>query len=90
MEILDIIGKIFGNKYDKDVKNIMLVVDQINTIFEELQSLNNNQLRQKTQDLKDQISTTSHQKNKKKFHKLKIQAEKDISTILKRKNYMNI
>ena len=39
MALLDIIGKIFGNKYDKDVKNIMPIVEQINTIFEDLKNL---------------------------------------------------
>ena len=64
MVLLELIGKIFGNKYDKDVKNIMPIVDQINTIFVELQSLTNDQLRQKTLDLKDQISNYTSEERK--------------------------
>jgi len=78
MALLELIGKIFGNKYDKDVKNIMPIVEQINTIFKELQSLTNDQLRQKTQDLKNQISNHTS-KEREEISKLKIQSEKDIS-----------
>ena len=55
MRLNNIIGKLFGNKYEKDVKNIMPIVDQINKEFSSLSSLTNNQLREKTLKLKDQI-----------------------------------
>ena len=51
MNFLQIIGKMFGNKYEKDVKNIMPIVDKINIIYTELQTINNDQLRKNTQDL---------------------------------------
>ena len=89
MALLDIIGKIFGNKYDKDVKNIMPIVEQINTIFSELQSLTNDHLRQKTQDLKDQISNFTSEERE-EISKLKIQSEKDISTLEKEELYEQI
>ena len=73
MALLDLIGKIFGNKYDKDVKNIMPIVEQINTIFKELQSLTNDQLRQQTLDLKDQISNYTSEERE-EISKLKIQS----------------
>ena len=78
MALLDIIGKIFGNKYDKDVKDIMPIVEQINKEFSDLSTLSNDSLREKTQELKKQISDfTSEQR--KEVEKLKIEAEKDIS-----------
>ncbi len=89
MALLDIIGKIFGNKYDKDVKNIMPIVEQINTIFSELQSLTNDHLRQKTQDLKDQISNFTSEERE-EISKLKIEAEKDISPLKKEELYEQI
>ena len=58
MNFLQIIGKMFGNKYEKDVKNIMPTVDKINTIFAEFQTITNDQLRKNTQDLKNQISNS--------------------------------
>ena len=89
MALLDIIGKIFGNKYDKDVKNIMPIVEQINTIFSELQSLTNDHLRQKTQDLKNQISNFTSEERE-EISKLKIEAEKDISPLKKEELYEKI
>ena len=52
---LNILGKLFGNKYEKDVKEIKPVVEQINSEFEKLKNLDNNELRNKTVDLKKQI-----------------------------------
>ena len=77
MALLDIIGKIFGNKYDKDVKNIMPIVEQINSKFSELENISNDQLREKTIVLKKQISeyTSSEREN---IKSLKEKAESDI------------
>ncbi len=52
---LNILGKLFGNKYEKDIKEIKPVVEQINSEFEKLKDLDNNELRNKTVDLKKQI-----------------------------------
>jgi len=52
---LNIIGKLFGNKYDKDIKEITPIVKEINEQFESLKSLSNDQLRAKTKELKNQI-----------------------------------
>ena len=53
---LNILGKLFGNKYDKDVKEITPVVEEINKQCEHLTSLTNDELRNKTLDLKKQIN----------------------------------
>ena len=52
---LNIIGKLFGNKYDKDIKEITPIVKEINKQFNILSGLSNDQLRGKTQDFKKQI-----------------------------------
>jgi preprotein translocase subunit SecA len=54
--LLGILGKLFGNKYDKDVKEITPLVDKINEEFSKLSSLSNNELRKKTTEFKNQIS----------------------------------
>ena len=54
--LLGILGKLFGNKYDKDVKEITPLVDKINEEFSKLSSLSNNELREKTTKFKKQIS----------------------------------
>ena len=53
---LNILGKLFGNKYDKDVKEITPVVEEINKQCKNLTSLTNDELRNKTLDLKKQIN----------------------------------
>ena len=56
MALLNILGKLFGNKYDKDVKDIMPIVEQINKEFSEFKDLSNDNLRDKTLSLKKQVS----------------------------------
>ena len=53
---LNILGKLFGNKYDKDIKEITPIVDEINKECKNLTSLTNDELRNKTIDLKKQIN----------------------------------
>jgi len=89
MNFLQIIGKMFGNKYEKDVKNIMPIVDKINIIYTELQTINNDQLRKNTQDLKNQISNHTIEERE-ELDKLKTQAEKDISPNEKEELYDQI
>ena len=71
--LLNIISKLFGNKYDKDVKEIAPIVTQINLEFSKLQSLTNDELREKTNYFKNQI-TEFIKPEKEKIKKLK---EKD-------------
>jgi preprotein translocase subunit SecA len=53
---LNILSKLFGNKYDKDVKGIAPIVEEINKQYEKLIPLTNDELRSKTIDLKKQIN----------------------------------
>ena len=54
--LLNIISKLFGNKYDKDVKEITPIITQINAEFSKLSTLTNDELRTKTSDFKKQIA----------------------------------
>ncbi len=54
--MLDFLTKIFGTKHDKDIKRISPIVDEINDIYAELQSLSDDDLRAKTADLKARIT----------------------------------
>ena len=47
-----IIQKIFGNKHDKEFKRLSPVVDEINTIYETLHDLTDENLRAKTENFK--------------------------------------
>jgi preprotein translocase subunit SecA len=53
--LLNIISKLFGNKYDKDVKEITPIITQINAEFSKLSKLTNDALRAKTAEFKKQI-----------------------------------
>ncbi|RZM07572.1 MAG: preprotein translocase subunit SecA, partial [Pedobacter sp.] len=54
--MLGIISKLFGgSKSEKDVKQIMPLVDKTNRYFNEYQSLSNDQLRNKTNEFKERI-----------------------------------
>ena len=61
--LLNIISKLFGNKYDKDVKEITPIIEKINFEFSKLSTLTNDDLREKTSDFKNQITDfTSNEK----------------------------
>jgi len=71
---LNILGKLFGNKYDKDIKEITPIVEEINTEFENLKILTNDELRSKTQELKAKIKNFIT-KEKERIEALKKEAE---------------
>ena len=63
--MIGIISKLFGgSKSEKDVKKIAPEVQKINQFFAEYQSLNNDELRNKTQEFKARIATHLTQINK--------------------------
>ena len=55
MGLFDFTKKIFGNKYDKDIKEINPILDKIKSVYPSIQALSNDELRQKTESFKKQI-----------------------------------
>ncbi|MEO1711932.1 MAG: preprotein translocase subunit SecA, partial [Bacteroidota bacterium] len=53
--MLGFVKKLFGTKHDRDVAGYSPVVGEINEIFEELQSLSNDELRNKSLEFKQRI-----------------------------------
>jgi len=53
-----IFGKIFGNKADKDLKELTPFVGKINEEFEKLKNLSNDELRFKTEEFKGIIKAS--------------------------------
>ncbi len=49
------LGKVMGNKSEKDIKSLEPKVEEINRIFGELSTISNDELRGKTQDFKQKI-----------------------------------
>jgi len=62
---LNILGKLFGNKYDKDVAEITPIVEAINKEYETLNTLTNDELRNKTKEFKSQINNFVEEERKK-------------------------
>lgn len=52
MEINKILGKIFGNKYDRDKKAILPLVEKVKDIYPEIDALSNDELRGRTAELR--------------------------------------
>ncbi len=58
MEFNKILGKIFGNKYDRDKKAIIPLVEKIQAVYPEIDTLDNDALRNKTQQLRNNLQET--------------------------------
>ena len=59
MGLFDFTTKLFGNKYDKDLKEINPIIDKIKAVYPSIQSLSNDELRSKTESFKKQIKDAS-------------------------------
>ncbi len=55
--MLKILSKFFPSKHEKDVKLVLPLVDEINKYYAEYNSLSDDELRAKTQELKDRIKS---------------------------------
>ncbi len=53
--ISSFVSKVFGNKSDRDIKEISPIIDKINTEFQKLQSISHDELRAKTAQFKARI-----------------------------------
>ncbi|WP_075348755.1 preprotein translocase subunit SecA [Algoriphagus marinus] len=50
------LAKVFGTKSDRDIKELLPIVKEINTVFDGLKGISDEQLRAKTQEIKSQIN----------------------------------
>ena len=55
--VTKLITSVFGTKHERDVKKIRPYVDQINTFFEEYNNLTDDQIKAKTDEFKERISS---------------------------------
>ena len=54
--MFDFVKKLFGTKYDRDVKKYTPVVDEINRIYNSLSGISNDELRNRTNELRERIA----------------------------------
>jgi preprotein translocase subunit SecA len=84
--VLDFIGKLFGNKHDRDMKPLWPIVDEVKSEFSKLQSLSNDELRAKTAEFKKRIAEHVASE-KEEVAALKAQADKEENMDEKEKIY---
>ncbi len=55
MTLLDILGKIFGSKQDRDVKKIRPILERVNSLRSEMQALSDEELKNKTNEFRKRL-----------------------------------
>lgn len=78
------IGKMLGNKSEKDISELQPIVDQINNTFNQFQSLSHDQIREKSAELKKRIED-SYVDEQGQIDSLKDRAENDTSISVEEK-----
>ncbi len=74
-----VLGLFLGNKYERDIKEISPFVEQIRGEYEKLATLSNDQLREKTLELKKEIlAEIEPEENEIKALKIKAETEEDV------------
>ena len=57
MKFIDFLSSIFGNKAQRDMKAIQPLVNQVKALYPEVQSMTNDELRAKSQEIKNQVQS---------------------------------
>ncbi len=63
MSFINFLGKLFGNKSERDLKEIRPIVDKINALGPELKDLTNDQLRQRIDAVRARIAESIDRKS---------------------------
>ncbi len=88
--INDMVTKLFGSKYDRDLKELNPVVEVVKSVSPQIETLTNDELRNKTLELKAKIASSIKEEND-TIAKLKAQTDDDNSSVAEReKNYAEI
>ena len=77
MAIADILKTIFGSKADRDMKAIQPVLDQILKVYPEIDRLSNDELRARSQALREQIAAVE-KPFEDRIAQIKLELEQDI------------
>ena len=54
--MIGVLKKLFGTKYERDVKNYLPLVDEINSLYKTYETLSHDELRQKTIEFRERIA----------------------------------
>jgi preprotein translocase subunit SecA len=89
--MFDFLKKVFGTKSAKEIEGLQSKVKQINTIYTELNSISNDQLRQRSQELKNKIQQSiKSELDEINQIKIKIAADASMDVNLKEDLYKQI
>src|SRR6476661_5028402 len=89
--MIDFLKSLFGTKSEKDVKNLQSKVDEINTLYNSLKSVSNDELRVKSRVLRDTIQSAVKVHNDKiSAIKLRIETETEMDVDTKEELYKEI
>jgi preprotein translocase subunit SecA len=83
--INDFLKKFFGSKSDKDIKIIFPVVEQVRQVYDTLQQVSNDELRQKTLNLKEKIRNY-YQAEEQEINELRLKVESEEINIDEKEN----
>ena len=81
--------KIFGSKYDRDVKTYSPVVEEINELYEEYKNLSNEELRNKTLEFRERIAAHLADLDQ-EIEALRLEAEEDADFSVKESLYREL
>jgi preprotein translocase subunit SecA len=84
-----VLGLFLGNKYERDIKEISPYVELVHEEYSRIQSLTNDQLRDKTAELREEIRKNIAA-DEKEVHDLREKAEGEEDVYLKEEIYNNI
>ena len=87
--INSVLGLFLGNKYERDLKEINPYVEKIHLEFEKVQGLSNDELRDKTEELRKEIHQ-SIEADETEIRSLREKAETEEDVNLKEELYNNI
>ena len=75
--MLDFITKIFSTKHEKDIKEILPIVEEINNIYETLRDISDDELKHKTVEFKEKIQSELNE-TESRLTELKEQLKSDL------------
>ena len=74
--MLNVFKKVFGDKYEKDLKLLRPIVDEINQEYEKIKNLSDEQLKAKTEEFKQKIQERTKE-TREKIEELNTQLKSD-------------
>jgi len=86
--ISGVLGKIFGNKYAKDLRELTPYIQKINVEYEKIETLGNDELRKRSGELKELIRNSTGEEEK-EIARLKEQVDNEDTDVVEKEKIYN-